>query len=130
MQIGNFTVNDRESTPVAHTFGPRDAPGNMAIFAETGATAIGEKLYTVRWRNTPDRRNVRITFAMPVTVNETINGVTRTSVDRLAYFDGNFRFDTKLTEQERKNFVGMLANSFAASVTVVDKTLTGLESIW
>lgn len=130
MQIGTFTVNDRETTPVAHSFVPRDVPGNMAVFAEAGATPIGEKLYTVRWRNTPDRRNVRITFAMPVTVNETINGVTRTAVDRLAYFDGNFRFDTRLTEQERKNFVGMLANSFGPSIAVIDKTLTGLESIW
>jgi hypothetical protein len=32
--------------------------------------------------------------------------------------------------QERKNIVGMLANALAASQSVVDPTLTGLEEIW
>lgn len=130
MQTGSFSVNDRATTPVAHTFTPRGAPTGMARFAEAGPTAIGEKTLSVRWRDSETRRNVRLTFAVPVVVTETINGVNRVKVERTSFVDANFRFDTMATEQERKDTVGMFANMLAASVTVIDKTLTGLEDIW
>lgn len=129
-QAASITVNDRESTPVAHIFAPRAIVPGAATFVESGTVPIGEKTLIVRHRKSGTRFHTRITLAVPTLVTETINGVSVPKVPRTAFLDLNIRFDDTSTLQERKNAVGMLANALAASQTVIDSTCCGLEGIW
>lgn len=129
-QAASIAVNDREATPVAHTFAPRAIAPGVATFVESNSVPIGEKTLTIRTRKNGSRYYTRIVLAAPVLVNETINGVSVPKVPRVALVDCTFRFDDTSTQQERSNVVGMFANALAASQTVVNPTLTGLEGIW
>lgn len=126
----SIVVNDRESTPVAHTFAPRQVIPGAATFVEAASVPIGERTLTIRQRKSGNRYLSRITLAVPVLVTETINGVAVPKVPRVAFIDANFRFDDTSTAQERANAVGMFANALAANQTVVNATVTGLEGIW
>lgn len=135
MQIQNFTVNDRESSPVAHTFEPRSAALFQAGWAESGATAEGEKTLTLNWRNgdvaKDIRRQVRLRFAMPLFATETVNGVERQVYQDLMFADAKFMFGNTTTRQQRSNFVGMFAGMLdPVNAAVIDETLTGLSSVW
>lgn len=129
-QAASITVNDRETTPVAHIFAPRAIQPGQATFVEPNSVPVGERTLTIRNRKSGSRYYQRITLAVPTLVMETINGVQVPNVPRVAFIDCNFRFDDTSTLQERKNVVGMFANALAAGQTVVDSTLTGLEGIW
>jgi len=125
-----ITVNDRATTPVAHTFAPRRLENGLASFVEAAAVPIGEKTLTIRWRKSGKRFYQRVTLSAPALVNETINGVAVPTVPRVALIDATFRFDDTSTEQERKDAVGMFQNALAASQAVVDGTLVKLEGVW
>jgi hypothetical protein len=129
-QAASIVVNDRATTPVAHTFAPRRVESGLASFVEANSTPIGEKTLTVRYRKSGKRYYQRVTLTVPVLVVETINGVSVPSTPRMSLIDATFRFDETSTEQERKDAVGMFANALASTVTVVDGTLTKLEGIW
>lgn len=129
--FNSFTVNDRETTPVAHTFSPQSkGPGDIVLFEEQQSSPAGARKCTVSWRKTAGRRRVRIVFADPKEVTETINGVAVPKVVHTNFADVTFTFDEDSTLQERKNLVGMFANALGSSVTVIDNTVTGLEGIW
>lgn len=129
-QAASFAVNDRKTTPVAHTFTPRRIETGLASFAEAASVPIGEPIITVRWRKSGTRFYQRVTLTVPALVTETVNGVPVPTVPRVALIDATFRFDDTSSEQERKDAVGMFANALASSVTVVDKTIVGLEGIF
>jgi len=129
-QAGNIAVQDRAGTPVTHTFTPRSINGDLAVFAENAAAAIGERKISISTRKTGDKYKVRIVLANPVLVNETINGVAVPKVQRSLYGDVTFTFPDTTSAQERKDTVGMLANALAASQAVVNGTLENLEGIW
>lgn len=129
-QASTITVNDREATPVAHTFAPRAiVPGN-ALFVESNAVPIGERTLTIRTTKTGNRYHTKLILACPSLVMETINGVSVPKVPRTALVELHARFDDTSTEQERKNAIGMMANALAASQTMLNASLTQLESIW
>lgn len=129
-QASSITVNDRETTPVAHTFAPRQIVPGAATFVEAASVPIGEKTLIIRTRKSDTRYFVRVTLACPVLVTETINGVSVPKVPRVTFIDATFRYDDTSSEQERKNAVGMFANALAATQAVVNPTLTQLEGIW
>jgi len=129
-QAASITVNDRESTPVAHVFAPRSIVPGAATFVEAASVPIGEQSLVIRTRKSGSRFYTRVTLACPILVTETINGVAVPKVPRVGFIDATFRFDDTSTEQERKNAVGMFANALASSQTVVDGSLTKLEGIW
>jgi len=130
-QAANITVNDRETTPVAHTFAPREVTTGMALFAEAASVPKGERQLSIRWRKGEKGSFYhRVVLTVPVLVNETINGVAVPTVPRVSLIDCTFRFDETSTEQERANTVGMFANALAASQTVVNSTIVKLEGVW
>lgn len=129
-QAASIVVNDRETTPVAHTFAPRRIESGLASFVESASVPIGENTLTIRWRKSNNRFYLRLTLTAPALVVETINGVSVPTVPRVALIDSTFRFDDTSTLQERKNAVGMFANALGAAQSVVDGTLTGLQGIW
>lgn len=129
-QAASITVNDRQATPVAHTFAPRQVAPGSALFVESASVPIGEKSLIVRTAKKGTRYTTRITFAVPVLVTETVNGVAVPTVPRSSFVDCTFRFDDTSTLQERKDTVGMFYNMLAATQTVIDGSVTNLEGIW
>jgi hypothetical protein len=125
-----ITVDDRESSPVSHSFVPVGDKDNMALFREAGVVPEVDSKLNISWKLDGPKRKVRMTLAVPKAVTETINGVDRTTSQFVNYGDVTFTYSSQSTLQERKNLVGMFANALAASVTVVDSTVTGLEEIW
>jgi len=114
-QIAPITANDRESTPVAHSFAPKGIPSGIATYVESdiAGTLIGEKLLTISSTTSATKRKVRLVLKDPVVVTETINGVDLPKVDRTAYAEVNLSFDINSTQQERDNLVGIVANIIA-----------------
>lgn len=130
-QAANITVNDRESTPVAHVFAPSSPiPNGGMVFAEAATIPKAERQLSIRVRKSNGRRYVRVVLTAPVLVTETVNGVAVPTVPRMSLIDATFRFDDTSTEQERANAVGMFANALATSQAVVNSTLVRTESIW
>lgn len=126
-----ITVNDRKTTPVAHSFAPRDNPPGMAKFVEPGPVPMGDSTLSIRWREGEKKRTyVRVMLTVPVVSSEVLGGVNRYNVERVALVDATFRFDENSTEAERADVVGMFANSLAASQTVVNSAVVKLEGIW
>lgn len=128
--LTSFAVNDRESTPVGHTFTPVDNPNGLARFIEAGVVPIADRVYSMSWKKTALRAKVRAVLSDPKVVTETINGVDSTKVMWKNHAEVIFNFDTRSTLQDRKNIVGMLANSLLESVGVLDDTFTGLEAVY
>lgn len=130
-QAASITVNDRETTPVAHVFAPKSplADGGM-LFAEAAAIPKAERQLSIRPRSSNGKRYVRVILTSPTLVTETVNGVSVPTVPRSILIDATFRYDDTSTEQERANAVGMFANALAASQGVVNPTVVKTEGIW
>jgi hypothetical protein len=126
----SIVVDDRESTPVAHTFAPRGSTADIATYREAGTVPVGEPTLTVRSRKSNGQYYVRLVLTVPVVVTETISGVDRSVVERVSLVDANFRFHESSTLQERKNVVGMFSNMLSASQAQLNPVLTELDMIW
>lgn len=128
-QITSLVINDRESTPVAHTYVRNEVSGNAASFYETAATLNGRAKLSITWKRTDTKYKCRLILAKPVLVTEVINGVSRNTIDRTNYGSVEFTFDGASTLQERKNVVGLMANALLAAQTGIDDTLTGMNGV-
>jgi len=130
-QLQNLVLTDRAATPVAHTFTPRDIVANVGTVEESTGVKIGDKSFSISNRKTANGRSkVTMKLAVPVVVNETINGVTIPSVSHVAYVDAVFSFDPKSSTQERKDVVGMFQSSLDPSKVLVNDTLIGLQGVY
>lgn len=129
--LTTITVNDRESTPVAHAFVPaRRSNDGVNTFLRGGDSPAGREKLSISTRTTSDKTKVRLVLAIPIVVDETINGVVRKAVVRTSYADVALTFDNLSTLQERKNLVGLVANMLAASQTSVDAVVTQLDDFY
>lgn len=115
--LTNVVLQDRQPTPANHTFVPVDRiDGGVGILENKGATYLENKRCTVSYRKTPGERLKLVEkLAIPVVVNETINGVTVPKVARVAYAEIRLDFSVSATEQERKDLVGMTMSSLDAT---------------
>lgn len=130
--FSSLAINDRETTPVTHTFEPNGfaAAGVWKLKEGTGVP-FGENSLTLSRRLTANGLyRPRMVLAMPTVVNETINGVTVPSIARTAYVTVEATFDGKSTEQERDNAIGLAMNALASSATLVNGVFVDLEEIW
>lgn len=125
----SFAVNDRASTPVAHTFTPQGT-ADLPVFIEAGSVPIGNKVVVIKQRRSGTKYKINVLFKNPVLVTEVINGVNVPKVQRTAYAELNLTFEETSSLQERKDTVGMFANMLASSQVMLDSTFTGLETIW
>lgn len=129
-QLQSLVLNDRETTPVAHTFVPRAIKGDVGMVVNTTGVPVGEKRFTISLIRNQTRIKSRVTLVVPVVVNEVINGVSTPKVVRENIVDATFSFSVFSTEQERKNLVGMFADSLAPSKVLVNDTLVKTEGIY
>lgn len=129
--LANIVVNDRATTPVAHTFTPRAPQGDVAIYVESTGIPKGDRRFTMSVRElNGGKYRCRLVLTNPVLVTETINGVASPKLARTAFAAVEFTFDAYSTEQERKDTIGLLANALAASVTQVNDSFTKLEGVF
>lgn len=125
-----ITVNDRESTPVAHAFGVSDKQDARLLLTEKKSVPIGNFTLSLGWRKSGGRFHRKVMLTMPEVVTETINGVSVPSVLHTSLLDMTLRFDEKSSEQHRKNAVGMFYNLLASGQTDMMKLLIDLEAGW
>lgn len=126
--LQNISLNDR--VPVAHSFVPRDIKNGIGLVVANGGTPIGEERLTVSMKKTGARYRGALRLAVPVVVNEVINGVTRPTVARTAYVDINVNFDETSTETERTNIIGMLADALGTGKVLVHNAFVKLEGVY
>lgn len=130
-QISSIVVADRATpTPVNHTFGFADKVPGKALFREAASVGIGDKVITVSWRQSADKRYARVMLTVPVLVTETVNGVAMPKVRNVDLIDCTFRFSRIGSAQERKDLIGMFANALASTQTGLMGVLVDGEGVW
>lgn len=130
----NLVVNDRNSTPVAHTFSPDgDDTNGVAVFSEKTGVPAGNPKFTASLVVSPQtgKRKATLRLTVPVVQTQTINGIATPVIVRTAYVELNATFDGLSVEQERKDAIGLMYNAMAPTgQTMIDSLLTKLEDIW
>lgn len=130
-QLQTLTINDGETTPVSHVFVPENIDKNgVARLKKSNGVPLGDEVATISLRRVNSHFKGRLVLAVPVVVNETINGVTVPKVVRTAYADLTVTFDQTSTTQERKNVLVMMSNALGGGKVLVDSTLKDLEGIY
>jgi hypothetical protein len=130
-QLQNLVLSDRESTPVAHTFTPRDITGGVGTVVESTGVPIGENTVTVSLRKTPSGRyKAVIKGRFPIVQTQDVNGIESPVVVRTAYAELTFDFDQTSTEQERKNVVGMMEDALTSGEPLTNDVLTKLQGVY
>lgn len=131
-QLAPFTVIDRKTTPADHVFTPRGITRDgKAELVESTGSPIGDLVYSIHPRRTPNGRfKIDLELMIPVTGNETINGVTRTVILRRSFHKSSHTFEPTSTRAERNDAIGIWANAYGVSNTLVDKVLNDLESVY
>lgn len=131
-QLANLVLTDRATTPVNHTFTPRDVVNNVATVEEaSGGVPIGYNRVSIALNRTQaGRYKATLKGSFPVVQTQTINGVSSPVVVRTGYFDLTLSFDQTSSEQERKDVVGMLASALDPSKTLVNDVITKLQAVY
>lgn len=132
-QLQSVVLKDRTpTTPVDHTFVPRDIRNGVGTAEETTGVPVGNSRLSVSLRRTSElgKYKAELKLAIPTVVEETINGVAVPKVARTAYADVTFTFDPLSSEQERNDLVGMLASSLETGKTLVNDTVVKLQGVY
>lgn len=129
-QLQNLVLTDRATTPVNHTFIPRDIVDGIATVVESSGVPVGENRATLSLRRTTGKVKGRLVLTMPIVQTETINGVSKPTVVRQSIADLQLSFDATSTEDERKNLLGMLESALGASKTLVNDTFVKLQNVY
>lgn len=130
-QLQNLVLKDRATTPVDHTFTPRDVVGNVGTVVETGGVPIGNSVFSVSLRQTAGGRyKGTLKGVFPVVATETINGVSQPKVVRVARATIEFDFDPTSSEAERNNVVGMMSDALGTSKVLVNDTIVKLQGVY
>lgn len=130
-QLQSLVVADGQATPVNVTFVPKDIDKNgVARLKSSNGVPIGDKMFTFSLRQTGTKYKGRITLALPVVVNETINGVVVPVVTRTSYMDVNVTFADTSSVQERKDTLALMGNALKSANALITSTFVDLEGIY
>lgn len=131
-QLQNIVLTDRATTPVNHTFVPRDIDRNgVATVVESTGTPIGENQLSLQLTRTPGGKfRIVEKLVLPVVQNQTINGITTPTVVRTAYIEAKFTFDATSTEQERKDAVGMFSSGLDPAKPLTNDVIVKLQNAY
>lgn len=128
--LQNLAISDRETTPVTHTFVPRDVKDGTGLVVRNTGVPVGEEKLTVSMRKVGSKFRGKLTLSVPIVQNETINGVSMPKVVRTGYATVEFTFDETSSTQERTNLQGMVADALGVTKTLVFKTIVDLEGVY
>lgn len=130
-QLQNAVLTDRATTPVNHTFVPRDIVDGVGTVVESTGVPLGDSRMTVSLKKTATGNyKARIQLTRPVVETSVVNGINVPVVTRNAIADVTFTFASTSTEQERKDLVGMLASGLAPGIVLVNDTVTKLQGVY
>lgn len=130
-QLQTTVLTDRQSTPVNHTFVPRDIVGGVGTCVESTGIPKGNSELSISTRSTSNGvYKSRIKLMVPIVQTETVNGVSRPVVVRTSYADVTFTFSSESTEEERNNLVGMFADAFDPSNVLVNDAVVKLQGVY
>lgn len=129
--LTTLVLTDRASTPVNHTFVPADVTAGVGLVVESNGTKVGDVKYSISSRRTAaGRYAAKAKLEVPIVETQTVNGIAKAVVTRVAYVTADFSFSADSTRAERNNLVGMFADSLGTGKTLVDKTIVDLEGVW
>lgn len=127
----NVVINDRAAIPIAHTYSPDgDDANGVHLFSEKTGVPAGNSRLTASLKSSNGKYRPSLRLTIPVVQTQTINGISTPVVVRTAYVELNATFDAVSTQQERKDAIGLMANSLSASQTMLNALLTDLENVW
>ncbi len=127
----NLVINDRAATPVAHTYSPDGTEANgVAVFSEKTSVPAGNPRFSASQRKSNGKYRTTLRLAVPVVATAVVNGISTPTVLRTAFVDCEFVFDALSSDQERKDAVGLFANSLAASQTMINDLLVNLSPVY
>lgn len=129
-QLQELVLKDRAATPVNHNFTPRNIADGVGELVETTGVPVGESRLTINMRRANTRYKGRLRIAVPVVVNQVVNGVTTPVVTRTAYVDLAVDFAAESTEAERNNLIGMLQDALTPAKVLVNDTLVKLQGVY
>jgi len=130
-QLQNLVLKDRATTPVDHTFTPRDIVGGVGTVIETSGVPVGNSTLSISLRQTAGGRyKSTIKLSQPIVQNETVNGIVQPKVVRVSRVTAEFDFDPTSTTEERNNFVGMFQSAFDSAKELVNDTVVNLEGVY
>lgn len=127
----NLVINDRATTPVAHTFSPDgDDANGVHLFSEKVGVPAGYSRYTASLRQTNGKFRALLKLAVPITQTQTINGVSSPVIVRTSYVEVSFTFDALSSVQERADTIGLMANSLVVAQTQINDMIVNLSDIY
>jgi len=131
-QLQNLSVLDRTSpTPVEHIFVPRDIVNGVATLVESTGIPIGNKLFSISLRTTPDGRyKATVKMTIPVVQTQTVNGVSTPVVVRTSRFSATFDYDPTSSTQERTDLVGMVKSCLDTADPLTHGVLVDLQGVY
>ncbi len=130
-QLTPLVLKDRKATPVNHTFNPLGIRDGVATVVESSGIPIGDNRVSISLnRNANGRIKPLVKFVFPVVQTETIDGISTPKVVRTAYAEIALNFDSTSSEAERNDVVGMIYNSLAAGVSLIEDTTVRLNGIY
>jgi len=127
------TVNDRETTPVAHNFVPAgDNESGLAIFREPGVVFAADSILSLGLRGLKGNGRLRpyARLYLPIYQTETVNGIASQKFVDSCIVEISASYGRTTTLQQRKNAIGMAYNLLAPAQTLLDKLFTQNDPIW
>lgn len=116
--FANLVLTDRAATPVNHTFVPfdHDPKTGVVSWKTEGSVLAARRTFSQSLRISPSGRiRVLQKMVIPIVQTQTINGIDTPVVVRTSYSNHEFVFDSRSTEQERIDHVGMAFSSLDAA---------------
>lgn len=130
-QLQQVILKDRASTPVNHTFNPRNIVGGVGELVETQGVPIGENRLTVSLRKTNNGRyKGTVKLSIPQVATRIIDGIETPVVTRVAYVDLNVDFAGTSSTEERNNAIGLMQSALDPSKVLLNDTLVNLEGVY
>jgi hypothetical protein len=128
--LQNLSILDRQATPVAHVFTPKDVKDGVGLVVKSSGVPASDEKLTVSMRKSGQNFRGKLTLAVPVVATQVINGISSPAIIRTAYATVDFTFHETSSTAERNDLVGMLADSLGTSKTLVNNAIVGLEGIY
>lgn len=128
--IGTITINDGQSTPVAHSFDPVTTNGESSSLADrSGGVPMGYPLILARQKSpNGGAQNYRMSFSVVVPVVEADAVTGQNKVTRTTRFNGEFVLPEGSSLSERKDILAYAKNLLGDSA--VQAVVHNLETIY
>lgn len=129
-----LVVTDRAGTPVNYTLIPDGEGAGSGVYtvsaADSTGVSISKRKLSLARRKSNGRIRTTVKFFVPTMATEVINGVSSPAVVREAFIDCTFNFDSRHTEQERNDVVGMFASALGVSKVLIHDTIVKDQDVY